>query len=436
MVSLGCPKNRVDAEVVWAEAAELGLVPVDDPAAADIIVVNTCAFIQSAVEESVDTIVEMGRYKQEGKCTRLVVAGCLTPRYGQELLDAMPEVDLFTGPAEVGKLGKWLAESEAPARLSCQPAAGFLPSAATARANSLSPGSAYLKVAEGCSRRCSFCVIPSLRGLQQSRPLADVVAEAEALRSLGVREIVLVAQDLAGWGRDLKGAAGLFDLVAALADVPGLRWLRLMYLYPTDLSDDLLRLIAERDNVLAYLDVPVQHVDHGVLAGMRRGGNVEELTQTMLRFRQEIKGVVLRTSMMTGFPGETEAAFAELKHFVSQIRFERLGVFTFSPEEGTPAAALAKPVDQKLAERRQEELLALQQEIAMAYHQSLEGKTLEVLVESQLEEGKFLGRAWMQAPEVDGQTVIWGEAELGQIIQAKLIDSGPYDLEVEVLSES
>jgi ribosomal protein S12 methylthiotransferase len=433
MVSLGCPKNRVDAEVIWAEASRAGLASVERPDDADVIIVNTCAFVQSAVEESLDTIVEMGRFKTRGRCQKLVVSGCLAPRYGESLLGELPEVDLFAGPAEAGQLGQWLKGTSSDRSFRCRESAGFLPGATTPRANSLSPGAAYLKVSEGCSRRCSFCLIPSLRGPMRSCSLEDLTAQTGNLVALGVREVVLVAQDLAGWGQDLAGRPGLSELVTALSDVPGLQWLRLMYLFPTEVPQKLIRTIAERKQVLPYLDIPFQHVDGTVLSRMRRGGDPPKLVAFVKRLREEVPGVVLRTSLMTGFPGETEEAFQRLVAFVEEIRFERLGVFSFSAEEGTEAAGYPDQVPNGEAERRQEELLARQQEIAFAYHRALIGETIDVLVEGRDEEGNLIGRAWNQAPEVDGQTVVSGQAGVGEIVPGKVVDAGPYDLEVEVI---
>ncbi len=438
LVGLGCPKNKVDAEVIWAELAQAGYRAVDDPAEAELIVVNTCAFVQAAVEEALDTIVELAQYKERGRCRTLVVAGCLPARYLDQLADELTEVDLFIGPGEVGGLPGRLARSGAGhPRLQVQAGQGFLPDAGTPRANSLSPGAAYLKVAEGCSRRCSFCIIPSLRGPQRSRPLADLVAEAEGLVRWGASEIVLVAQDLAAWGRDLpneNGRPGLPALVEALAGVAGLWWLRLMYLYPTEVSDSLLQVMADNDTVLPYLDVPLQHVDAAVLTGMRRQGDPEKSLRLVERIRAALPGAVLRTSLMTGFPGETQTAFERLEAFVAEARFERLGVFAFSAEEGTGAAQMADPVPAELAAERRERLMAAQRPIAEAYHRSLIGRSVEVLVEAARADGTLEGRCWNQAPEVDGATFLTGEAILGEVVRARVTDADAYDLEGEILA--
>ncbi len=433
IVTLGCPKNRVDSEVIWADAALQGLVATDDPAEADVIIVNTCAFIQSAVVESLDTIVEMGNYKEEGRCSQLIVCGCLTARFGEELLAELPEVDLFAGPAEAGEIGRLLSRPPGGGRLSCASGQAFLPSASTPRVNSLSAGSAYLKVAEGCSRKCTFCIIPRLRGPQRSRSIGDLVAEAADLARLGIREVILVAQDLAGWGVDLPEKPRLADLVEALAGVSGIRWLRLMYLFPTEMPERLIRVMAEKENVLPYLDLPFQHADPGVLKRMRRGGDPETFVAVVERLRREIPGLVLRTSLMTGFPGEDRVAFERLFGFVERCRFERLGVFIFSPEEGTQAVELPDPVEPEVAQKRHRELMTLQKEIAWDYHRSLVGSTQAAIVEAELEPGVFTGRLWCQAPEVDGGLTIGGRARAGEIVRVRITKAGPYDLEGKVV---
>jgi ribosomal protein S12 methylthiotransferase len=435
LIGLGCPKNRVDAEGMWAQLARAGLRAVDEPDGADLVVVNTCAFIRPAVEESLDEILAVAALRRAGRCRRLVVAGCLPGRYREALLGDLPEVDLFVGPAEAGRLAE-LALGPLPGaggRLVVQPAAAWLPGAGAPRANSLSPGAAYLKVADGCSRRCAFCCIPAIRGPQRSRPLGDVVREAEGLARLGVLELTLVAQDLAAWGHDLPGQPGLEALVAALSGVAGLAWLRLMYLHPREVSDRLLELVASSEKVLPYLDVPLQHVDAGVLRAMRRGGGPRGLLAFVRHLRARVPGLALRTSLMTGFPGESAAAFERLLGFVAEARFERLGVFAFSPEEGTEAAGLKGRVSARVAESRRRRLMELQAGIARDYHASLVGQVVEVLVEGVTGDGTLLGRAWNQAPEVDGETRVRGEATLGAIARVRLTGGDAHDLEGEAL---
>jgi ribosomal protein S12 methylthiotransferase len=435
LVTLGCPKNRVDAELIWADLAKRDLMAVDDPAQAEIIIVNSCAFIESAVSESVDTIIELGQYKKEGNCKYLVVAGCLTSRYYDQLPKTLPEVDLFVGPAEVGQLGDLLQQEQAASLLACKKESAFLPTGQQARVNSLSPGAAYLKVSEGCSRKCSFCMIPKIRGAQRSRPISDLVDEADNLVKMGIKEIILVAQDLISWGRDLSSKEELADLIQELAGISDLQWLRLMYLFPRKMPDKIIRVINDNHKVLNYLDLPFQHADDRILKSMQRGGDAQTQKDLVKRLRDELDDVVIRTTLMTGFPGEDESAYQRLKDFVEECRFERLGVFTYSAEEGSPAAEMANQVPRRIAEKRYQELLDIQQKIAGSYHQSLLDSTIEVLVEEEADLDKAIGRSWSQAPEVDGVTLIAGAATAGEIIKARVIKTGPYDLEVEPIGQ-
>ncbi len=434
LIGLGCPKNQVDSEVIWAGLAEAGWVAVDEPAAADLIVVNTCAFIQAAVEESLETILALDALRKSGRLRWLVVAGCLPARYGHALLDELVEVDCFCCPGEVGRVVQRIEAATTGGPRWCGRAGeSHLLDADTPRVNALSTGAAYLKAADGCSRRCSFCIIPQLRGPQRSRPLDDLVAEAENLVRWGVSEIVLVAQDLAAWGRDLPQRPELAELVDALAGVAGLDWLRLMYLYPAEVSPRLLQVVAEREAVLAYLDVPLQHVDADILRRMRRGGDAGRMLDWIADVRRRLPGAVLRSTLMTGFPGETAASFARLEDFVARAAFERLGVFAYSAEEGTAAAELDGAVAPELAAERRDRLLAIQQPIAAAYHRGLIGRRIEVLVEGAAADGRLLGRAWNQAPEVDGETRLDGRAVLGEVVAARVTGGDAYDLEAEVI---
>jgi ribosomal protein S12 methylthiotransferase len=430
LITLGCPKNRVDAEILWAALAREGLAAVDDPSEAEVILVNSCAFIRPAVQESIDTILSLADHKRTGVCRWLVVAGCLPPRYGPAISSLLPEVDLFIGPGEIGDIGRFFSKASAE-RFHCE-RPSFMQKASTPRVNSLSKAAAYLKVAEGCSRRCSFCTIPKIRGRTKSRELRDLLSEARQLARHGIREIILVAQDLSSWGSDLKSKPTLADLVEALSSISDLSWIRLMYVFPGRLSKRLIRCLADQKNVLPYLDIPMQHADEGVLRRMNRGGSPQSLLRIVSRLRAEIPGVVLRTSLMTGFPGEDERAFSHLVEFVESARFERLGVFAFSKEEGTPAGVMAGCPPAKVAVQRKAALLSLQRKIAIAYHQSLLGTTQEVLIERSA--GKnWIGRMWNQAPEVDGVTLVHGRASEGSIQKVHVTKAGPYDLECRSL---
>lgn len=434
LIGLGCPKNQVDSEVVWAQLASRGWIAVDDPAEAELIVVNTCAFLKEAVEESLDAVVQAASFKTKGRCKDLVVAGCLPGRYGEQLLDELQEVDLFVSPQKVGDLADLLeAKKKNRAIIQGIPGSSFLMNSETPRANSLSAGAAYLKVAEGCSRKCSFCVIPSIRGPQHSRSIDDLLREAENLVRWGANELILVAQDLAAWGNDLPGQPALDELVDELAQVPGLWWLRLMYLFPTKVPEKLLDVIERRETVLPYLDIPLQHVDPVVLKRMHRGGDPQTIMNFIVRIRKQVPGAVLRTSLMTGFPGETQEAFESLERLVKEARFERLGVFAFSPEEGTEAAKMDDQLPRELAAQRQKQLMDIQESIAEDYHRSLVGTTMEVLVEGMGGEGEMTARAWNQAPEVDGETFLTGEAIIGEVVRARITDGDAYDLQGQII---
>ncbi len=434
LIGLGCPKNKVDSEVVWAQLASRGWTAVDDPAEAELIIVNTCAFLREAVEESLDAIMQASSYKTVGRCKELVVAGCLPGRYTDGLVDELEEVDLFVTPEKIGDLAELLeTKREKRSRLVGDSADSFLMDSNTPRANSLSAGAAYLKVAEGCSRKCSFCVIPSIRGPQRSRPIDDLITEAENLVRWGANELILVAQDLASWGSDLPKRPSLDELVDELAGVAGLWWLRLMYLFPTKVPKRLLDVIARHETVLPYLDIPLQHVDPAVLKRMKRGGDAQTMLDFIGKIRQMLPGAVLRTSLMTGFPGETDESFERMACFVREAKFERLGVFAFSAEEGTEAAKLDKQVPHELALQRQKQLMQIQVSIAEDYHRSLVGKSLEVLVEGIADKGEMIGRAWNQAPEVDGQTFMTGDAIIGEVVRVRITDADPYDLQGRII---
>ncbi len=425
MVGLGCPKNRVDSDQLWAELAMRGISPVSDPAEAELIVVNTCAFVGDAVAESVDVIGELSEYKQNGRCNTLAVCGCLPARFRTAGRAGTGGVDLWLRPAPAKKVVERILGAASSSRNRAGRAAGAPP----ARANSLSAGAAYLKVADGCSRRCSFCLIPRLRGPLRSRAIGELVREAEQLAAMGVKEIVLVAQDLASWGQDIPGRPGLWRLLDGLAGVDGVRWIRMMYLFPRRPPLRLLGLFERHENILPYFDVPLQHADARVLRRMRRGGGPAAHEKFIRAIRERVPGAVIRTTFMVGFPGEDERAFGTLMKFVERVRFERMGAFVFSPEEGTDAAGLSGGIDLALARERLGMLMELQAGIALEYHRSLVGGVIDVLVES-AGRGRSTGRAWNQAPEVDGETVIEGRAEAGEIVKARVTGCGPYHLEV------
>jgi ribosomal protein S12 methylthiotransferase len=429
MHTLGCPKNRVDSEVMLGTLAEAGYRLVQDPARAEVIVVNTCGFIESAKEESVDAIVELAELKAAGRCKKLVVTGCLVQRHADELARELPEVDHFLGTGAYADIAQIV--SEAQARRLVVPDPDFIHSARTPRVNSLPSHTAYLKISEGCDNACAFCIIPKLRGAQRSRPVDDVAAEAEALARQGTIEVSLVAQDLTAYGMDLPGRPRLHQLLRALVKVDGLRWIRLHYAYPRDVPDALVDTIADEPRIVKYLDMPLQHSSDRLLRAMKRGRSSTFLRELLGRLRARVPGIALRTSLIVGLPGETEADFEDLLRFVEEERFERLGVFEFSAEDGTAAAEMARQVPERVKRARFERLMELQQRISREHQRAMIGRRVEVLVEGRAEETEHLlaGRHAQQAPEIDGLTYVNdGVAYPGEIVTVEVTDASDYDL--------
>lgn len=443
-VSLGCPKNRVDTEVMLGHTAGAGYQVVGSPEAADVIVINTCGFIGEAKQESVDAILEMGRFKESGRCQRLVVTGCLSQRYPEELATEMPEVDHFLGTDEVDRITDAISGRAHRVEVASTPR--FLYDDVAPRQPSMALHTAYVKIAEGCDRPCAFCIIPKLRGPQRSRDPESVVREATELAARGAKEICLVAQDLTTYGRDRDPLAGeaeppnLARLLRSLDAVEGLRWIRLHYAYPSAVTDELLDAMAASSRVAKYLDVPIQHVDDGVLKSMRRGHGFRVVHELVERVRRKLPDATLRTTFIVGHPGETDEAFARLCDFVREAQLDRVGVFTYSKEEGTVAALLPHRVPPKEANARRRELLRIQRSISKQKLRALKGKILDVLVEGASDESEYvlMGRHEGQAPEIDGQVylTLTGDAapRPGDFVRARVTASAEYDLAAEVLS--
>jgi ribosomal protein S12 methylthiotransferase len=440
-VSLGCPKNRVDTEVMLGQTLGAGHQIVAAPEEAQVIVVNTCGFIGEAKQESIDAILEMARHKESGTCQRLVVTGCLSQRYPDELAAEMPEVDHFLGTDEVGSITDAIAGNADRVRVLETPR--YLYDDHSPRQASMARHTAYVKIAEGCDRPCAFCIIPKLRGPQRSRTPDSVRREAEALAAAGTKEICLVAQDLTTYGTDLDPSAfggklpTLASLLDGLADVEGLRWLRLHYAYPSACTDELLDVMASRDRVAKYLDVPIQHVDSDVLKKMRRGYGERVVRDLVDRTRARVPGLTLRTTFIVGHPGETEEAFRRLCDFVREAELDRVGVFNYSQEEGTVAALLPGRVPKKEVDARRRELLRIQRDISKKKLRAMKGREIEVLVEGPSDESEYLlmGRHEGQAPEIDGQVYLSfadgsGDAPpaAGTLLRAKVTHSAEYDL--------
>ncbi|MFZ5452569.1 MAG: 30S ribosomal protein S12 methylthiotransferase RimO [Thermodesulfobacteriota bacterium] len=436
-VSLGCPKNLVDTEIMLGHLAQDGWEVVAAPEAACLLLVNTCAFIASASQEAVDTILELARFKEADPEKKLAVAGCLVQRYGEELAAQLPEVDLLVGVNDFPRLPRILQQFpdlEATRLHHASPLFDF--AGAQPRYPATPRAFAYLKIAEGCSHRCTYCTIPAIRGPYRSRPLKTLVAEAQALAASGVKEINLVAQDTTAYGRDLKGAPGLPELLRELCGISGLAWIRLLYGHPAHITTELLHTMAGHPQICPYLDLPIQHGHDEMLRRMGRGYSRQTILETCRRAREIIPGMALRTTVMVGFPGETEDHFAALFHLIEQVRFEHLGVFLYSPEEGTPGARFAPRVPRRLSRERARRLKALQAKIVKERLKSLKGTIQPVLVEGLSAESDYLlsGRLITQAPEIDGQVYITaGEARIGEKQPVLIKRALPYDLVGEVV---
>ena len=427
LLSLGCPKNRVDSEVMLGTLLGQGYELVDKAEDAEVVLINSCAFIGEAKQESIDAILEHARLKETGRCKALVVAGCLTQRYADVLQREMPEVDYFVGTSAYPRIAEILRGERDRAVI---PDPDYVADARTPRRNSMPPGSAYVKVSEGCDNACTFCIIPALRGAQRSRPIDDIVAEAHRLVAEGSVELNLVAQDLTAYGHDLPGRPRLHDLLRALAGVPA-RWLRLHYAYPRDFPDELVDALAAQPNLARYLDMPLQHISDPVLRRMKRGRDSAFLRKLVHKLRERVPDLVFRTSFIVGFPGETDAQFEQLCEFIDEMRFERVGVFQFSREEGTPSYDLDGQVPARVKAQRQKKLLGIQRKISKAHQASLVGRTLDVLVEGVSEETSLLleGRWMGQAPEIDGKVYVnRGTARPGEMVKLEIEQAGDYDL--------
>ena len=438
-VSLGCPKNLVDTEIMLGHLTAAGWKVTGDPEAAHVLLVNTCAFIEAACQEAVDTILDLARLKEAHPEKRLAVAGCLVQRFGPELEKDLPEVDWFIGVNDFPALPDILSRPPDAAglrRFDAAPLYGY--AAPQARYPATPAHLAYLKIAEGCSHRCTYCIIPRIRGPQRSRPLDTLVQETEALAAAGVKELILVAQDTTAYGREQSGHPGIADLLGELGRIDGLRWIRLLYAHPARITPELLAVMASSPRILPYLDIPIQHGNDEVLRRMGRGYGRQDILDAVRRVRKALPRAVLRTTVMVGFPGETEAQFQTLTELVAEVGFDHLGVFLFQPEAGTPAARLQPAVPRREARRRARHLKALQGGIAKARLKSLVGTVQEVLVEGVSPESDYLltGRLAGQAPDIDGQVYITaGTGRVGEMQPVRLTRALPYDLVGEIVGD-
>ena len=430
LISLGCARNRVDSEVMLGTMMGRGWVSTDEPSQADAIVVNTCGFIASAKEESIDTILQAAEMKKTNPDLKVVVAGCLTQRYKTQLVKGLPEVDLFVGTDEFTRIGDLLEDRAGDEKLFAK-RTHYLYNEDMPRINTLAKHSAYVKVAEGCQHNCSFCIIPAIRGRLRSRPVSSVIAEVTNLVANGVVEINLIAQDLAAYGRDRADEADLFKLLKALVQIEGLKWIRCLYVYPENISDEFLEFFATEEKIVKYLDIPVQHASDRILAKMNRQVNRQQLREIIGKVKARVPDVAIRTSVMVGFPGETEEDFEELNEFVHDMAFTHLGCFTYSMEEGTVAGRMADQVNEDVKKERQAIIMETQREVSRDNLKRLVGKTFPVLIEGLSDETDLLyqGRLSTQAPEVDGVVLINdGEAVPGSIQMVTISESHDYDL--------
>lgn len=443
IITLGCAKNQVDSEVM-SGMLKAHYELTDQPAEAHVIVVNTCTFIQAAKEESVEALLEQAQWKEKGQCEVLIAAGCLAQRYGAELKKEIPELDAVVGTGEFARMEEIISgvQSEASAKGNGQRAIyvgepDFLYDETMPRVLSTPRATAYVKVADGCDNFCTYCIIPHVRGRYRSRSEESVVKEAEGLARQGVREIMLIAQDTTRYGLDRYGELRLPELIKKLAKIAGIEWIRLLYCYPDLFTDELIDVMAHEPKVCRYVDLPLQHGDNDILRAMNRRGTAEEAEALIARLRRAMPDITIRTTMITGFPGETEEQFAHLLQYIERIRFDRLGVFAYSEEEGTPAALRRDQLPLEIREQRREEVMARQQEIAAARQQRWIGKRRRVLLEEMLPDGRWLGRTEGDAPEIDGQVYVEpgsGSLQPGDIVSVVISQADSYDLIGEVVA--
>ena len=442
-VSLGCDKNLVDTEKMLGVAGGLGVSFTDDETEADAILINTCCFIGDAKEESVNTILDMARYKEEGKCRALIVAGCLAQRYKQEIIDEIPEVDAILGTTSYEEIGNVLTrlfeengEEKKAEHISCFHDLKELPTQAEKRVMTTGGHYAFLKIAEGCDKRCTYCIIPYLRGPYRSVPMEQLLAEARELADNGVRELILVAQETTLYGKDLYGEKSLPKLLHELAQIPGIYWIRIQYCYPEEITDELIQTIKSEEKVCHYLDIPIQHASDRILRRMGRRTHKAELKERISTLRREIPDIALRTTFICGFPGETQEDHEELMEFVDEMEFERVGVFTYSAEEDTPAYSYPDQIPEEVKEERRADVMELQQEIAFDKAEDMIGREVLVMIEGKVaDENAYVGRTYRDAPNVDGLIFINTNEELlsGDFARVKVTGALDYDLIGELL---
>lgn len=436
-ISLGCDKNLADSEEMLGLLTAGGHEITDDETQADAIVINTCCFIKDAKEESVETILEMAEYKKTGSCHALIVTGCMAQRYQKEIIEEVPEVDAVLGTTSYGDIVKALEEAVAGNHFEEFRDIDYLPDTGSKRVLTTGGHFGYLKIAEGCDKHCTYCIIPKLRGKFRSVPMERLIAQAEDMAEQGVKELILVAQETTVYGKDLYGKKSLHILLKKLCEIRGIRWIRILYCYPEEIYDELIETIRDEKKICHYLDIPIQHASDRILKRMGRRTSKQELIDIVGKLRKEIPDIVLRTTLITGFPGETEEDHEELKEFVDEMAFDRLGVFTYSPEENTPAAEMADQVPEEVKEERRDELMELQQEISYDRGQDRIGQELLVMIEGKVaDESAYIGRTYGDAPKVDGYIFVQtGELLMtGDFAKVRVTGALEYDL-IGVLSD-
>lgn len=436
-ISLGCDKNLADSEEMLGLLTAGGHEITDDETQADAIVINTCCFIKDAKEESVETILEMAEYKKTGSCHALIVTGCMAQRYQKEIIEEVPEVDAVLGTTSYGDIVKALEEAVAGNHFEEFRDIDYLPDTGSKRVLTTGGHFGYLKIAEGCDKHCTYCIIPKLRGKFRSVPMERLIAQAEDMAEQGVKELILVAQETTVYGKDLYGKKSLHILLKKLCEIRGIRWIRILYCYPEEIYDELIETIRDEKKICHYLDIPIQHASDRILKRMGRRTSKQELIDIVEKLRREIPDIILRTTLITGFPGETEEDHEELKEFVDEMEFDRLGVFTYSPEENTPAAEMADQVPEEVKEERRDELMELQQEISYDRGQDRIGQELLVMIEGKVaDESAYIGRTYGDAPKVDGYIFVQtGELLMtGDFAKVRVTGALEYDL-IGVLSD-
>lgn len=434
-ISLGCAKNQVNCEQMMALCAEAGYSIQAQPEGCDVVVVNTCGFLASACEEAIENILEMAELKNAGQVKKILVTGCMTQRYKEDIFHELPEVDGLLGTGSYGDIATAIAEVMEKGEKPCHLGNIHTANQSGERILSTPPWYAYLRIAEGCDNHCAYCVIPSLRGKYRSRPMNELLDEAAELASAGVKELIVIAQDITRWGTDLYGKPSLALLLRELVKVEGIRWIRLHYLYPEIMDDELIDLIANEDKIVKYLDIPIQHINNDILRRMNRHCTGDEIRALLQKLRARIPGLVLRTSLITGLPGEGKAEFEQLCVWLREARLERVGVFPFSPEEGTPAARMTDRCEPEEAQRRADLILELQAGIMDDYNAACIGRDMTVLCEHTTKSGMCSGRTYADSPEIDGTVYFTGTAKPGDMVTVRISGCDDGDLAGEQIQE-